>query len=721
MSGFDEGRISYASFNLNTAQDTANQPTNYTAKFIDFIRSFRRENVHIYQEQLRNNFMLQRYELVVQTEDLLIYDEKLMTELRLRPTELLVQFETAALNQVKNLLAGQDHSLIKSVQVQLVGTIDIQSVRTLGSSHVSQLVRIEGIVISATRTRSKATTLAIQCSKCRTVKYLSVRDGFGGVNLPRTCDGTGGPQVGEEKCPLDPYVMLPSKTIYVDQQTLKLQELPENVPTGEMPRSVLLAAERYLVNKVVPGTRMQCIGIYSIFQSSETGSKNAGPAIRTPYLRLVGIETDTDGQRNQSTPFTKEEENEFLEMARRPNICNEISRSIAPALYGHTEVKLALACLLFGGCRKALTDGMRLRGDINVLLLGDPSTGKSQLLKFVEKVAPIAVYTSGKGSSAAGLTAAVVRDPSSGEFFLEGGAMVLADGGVVCIDEFDKMRDEDRVAIHEAMEQQTISIAKAGITTILNSRASVLAAANPHFGRYDDLKTATENIDFQSTILSRFDLIFLVRDNRDGDRDRILAQHVLDIHKDRQQQSTTDSDQQLRALKRYIAFCRSRCTPRITRDVATTLQNHYVNARATAKEQKVTSDLSTIPITVRQLESLIRISESLAKMSLSPHVADQNVEQAWQLFRVATMNAIKAGVGYTEMGVPPEQKDEVPRCETSIKRRLPVTTRIPTTKLYRDLEAMGYNSNVINTAIVCMLKRDELQLQNQRKFVVRVK
>lgn len=190
--------------------------------------------------------------------------------------------------------------------------------------------------------------------------------------------------------------------------------------------------------------------------------------------------------------ITQEDEERITTMSRDPEIYEKISKSVASAIFGHEDIKKAVACLLFGGSPKRLPDGMRLRGDINVLLLGDPSVAKSQFLKFTERAAPIAVYTSGKGASAAGLTAAVIQDPITREFQLEGGAMVLADGGVVCIDEFDKMKAQDRVAIHEAMEQQTISIAKAGITTILNSRTSVLAAANPLFGRYDDLKHAAE-------------------------------------------------------------------------------------------------------------------------------------------------------------------------------------------------------------------------------------
>merc|ERR1712226_550499 len=227
--------------------------------------------------------------------------------------------------------------------------------------------------------------------------------------------------------------------------------------------------------------------------------------------------------------FTNEEEEEFRRLAAKPNVHEILPKSIAPAIFGSVDIKKAIACLLFGGSRKILPDGLTRRGDINVLLLGDPGTAKSQLLKFVERVAPIAVYTSGKGSSAAGLTASVMRDPTSRNFVVEGGAMVLADGGVVCIDEFDKMREDDRVAIHEAMEQQTISIAKAGITTTLNSRCSVLAAANSVFGRWDDTK-GEDNIDFMPTILSRFDMIFIVKDEHDETRDMTLAKHVMNVH-----------------------------------------------------------------------------------------------------------------------------------------------------------------------------------------------
>jgi DNA replication licensing factor MCM5 len=387
---------------------------------------------------------------------------------------------------------------------------------------------------------------------------IAVTGGFAGLTLPRTCGRVRTEGDASDRCPMDPYFVVHEKCQFVDQQILKLQEAPDQVPVGELPRHILISADRYLTNRVVPGSRCTVMGVFSIYASKGAkGGTNAAVAIRNPYLRAVGIHADVDHTMKGNAIFTEEEEQEFLEMSRRPDLYEVFANCIAPSIYGNGDIKKAIACLLMGGSKKILPDGMKLRGDINVLLLGDPGTAKSQLLKFVEKVAPIAIYTSGKGSSAAGLTASVQRDTSTREFYLEGGAMVLADGGVVCIDEFDKMRDEDRVAIHEAMEQQTISIAKAGITTILNARTSVLAAANPIFGRYDDLKSPGENIDFQTTILSRFDMIFIVRDAHDRGRDERIAKHVMGLAMGgRGVEEQVQAEIPVEKMKRYISYCK---------------------------------------------------------------------------------------------------------------------------------------------------------------------
>merc|ERR1719175_146719 len=334
-----------------------------------------------------------------------------------------------------------------------------------------------------------------------------------------------------------------------------------------------------------------------------------------PYLRVVGIQVETEGSGRTSSnlTFTQEDEESFRRLAAKPGVHDTIAKSIAPSIFGSNDIKKAISCLLFGGSRKKLPDGLIRRGDINVLLLGDPGTAKSQLLKFVERVSPVSVYTSGKGSSAAGLTASVMRDSSTKGFVVEGGAMVLADGGVVCIDEFDKMREDDRVAIHEAMEQQTISIAKAGITTTLNSRCSVLAAANSVFGRWDDSK-GEENIDFMPTILSRFDTIFIVKDEHDEKRDTTLAKHVMQVHMNAAADSAAEGELSLAFLKKYIGYCRTRCGPRLEEKAAEKLKNKYVLMRNSNREIEEEGEKRlSIPITVRQLEAIVRISESLAK------------------------------------------------------------------------------------------------------------
>merc|ERR1712151_986532 len=279
---------------------------------------------------------------------------------------------------------------------------------------------------------------------------------------------------------------------------------------------------------------------------------------------------------------------------------------------------------------------------------------------FTEKTAPIAVYTSGKGSSAAGLTASIRTDGRSG-FTLEGGAMVLADGGVVCIDEFDKMDVNDRVAIHEAMEQQTISIAKAGITTMLNTRCSVVAAANPKFGTYDDLSNTADQMDFETTILSRFDMMFLVKDVRDPDRDYALCKHMVGLHAG-EIVETKEGPMTVLELRKYLSYCRDRCDPRVSPEAAEVLKNKYVDIRRHMKKEG-----DSIPITVRQLEAIIRISESLAKMELRDEVDVGHVEEAVRLFMRSTMDSTNKN----REELAPEEREELDKAMEHLRRLVP--------------------------------------------------
>ncbi|CAG2180086.1 unnamed protein product, partial [Oppiella nova] len=431
-----------------------------------------------YRQQIRDRYNLDQFWCDVSVDELALFDDSLADKLCKQPVEYLKILELAATEVADEVTRPRaDDTAVQSMQVMLASDAHPIALRELKSDQISRLVKVPGIVIGASNVRAKAIKMSLQCRGCREiVNDVNISAGLEGYLLPRKCNSD---QTGRAvKCPIDPYFIIPDRCECVDYQLLKLQEVPESVPHGEMPRHLQLYCDRYLCDKVVPGNRVTIVGVYSIKKVSKpakgVNESRATIGIRAPYMRVVGIEVNSEGPgRAASVPYTPDEEQLFRHLAATPNIYDRIARSIAPSIFGATDMKKAIACLLFSGSRKRLPDGLNRRGDINVLLLGDPGTAKSQLLKFVEKVAPIGVYTSGKGSSAAGLTASVVRDPASRNFVMEGGAMVLADGGVVCIDEFDKMREDDRVAIHEAMEQQTISIAKAGITTTLNSRCSV--------------------------------------------------------------------------------------------------------------------------------------------------------------------------------------------------------------------------------------------------------
>ncbi|KAJ1382390.1 P-loop containing nucleoside triphosphate hydrolase [Sesbania bispinosa] len=728
MSGWDEGGVYYSdqahSWDDGRGEaEAAASNHSLLQKFKEFIRNFETgNNVFPYRESLLHNPKF----LLIDMEDLDSFDPDLPAKLRSSPADFLPLFETAAaqvLVSLKTKVAGDTGEMedpaTGDVQVLLTSKEDPVSMRSLGAQYISKLVKIAGITIAASRTKAKATYVTLICKNCKKGKQVPCRPGLGGAIVPRSCDHI--PQPGEEPCPIDPWLVVPDKSKYVDQQTLKLQENPEDVPTGELPRNLLLSVDRHLVQTVVPGSRLTIVGIYSIYQASNSSQSQKGAvAVRQPYIRVVGIEEANEAKSRGPVAFTPEEIEEFKKFAAEPDAYKNICSKIAPSIFGHDDVKKAVACLLFGGSRKNLPDGVKLRGDINVLLLGDPSTAKSQFLKFVEKTAPIAVYTSGKGSSAAGLTASVIRDSSTREFYLEGGAMVLADGGVVCIDEFDKMRPEDRVAIHEAMEQQTISIAKAGITTVLNSRTSVLAAANPPSGRYDDLKTAQDNIDLQTTILSRFDLIFIVKDIRMYSQDKIIASHIIKIHASA---ATTMGESKVSKeenwLKRYLQYCRAECHPRLSESAATLLQNNYVKIRQDMRQQaNETGEAAAIPITVRQLEAIVRLSEALAKMKLSHLATEENVQEAIRLFTVSTMDAARSGINQ-QINLTPDMANEIKQAETQIKRRIGIGNHISERRLIDDLGRMGMNESIVRRALLIMHQRDEVEYKRERRVVFR--
>lgn len=642
--------------------------------FMEFIKEFKTTHKSYYN-QLTSNLTQGIYNINIQIEHLSSFNEDLFNCVINNPENSIEIFE--------NEICKENN--LKSFQILLQSSSNPIKIRDLGSSKSNRIVKIQGIVISASTIITKPKEVFLTCKNCLTNKIVKEA-------IPRSCDNS--------DCPIDPFTIIPEKSKVVDVQYAKIQENFEDIPTGETPRHFSVMLEGSLVNSISPGNQVKITGIYSIRSSDEKSFS---------FIKVLGIE---NAKSKIKVSFTEEEEAEFKEMAKN-NIYEKFSKSIAPSIYGHEDIKKALACMLFGGTRRVREDGITLRGDINILLLGDPGIAKSQMLKFIELVSPISVYTSGKGSSAAGLTASIIKDKNN-DFYLEGGALVLADNGICCIDEFDKMNENDRVAIHEAMEQQTISIAKAGITTVLNTRTAILAAANPVFGRYDDYKTPAENIEFGSTILSRFDCIFIIKD-KSGPGDKIMAEHVLNLHNVKNPTEEKDVIP-IEKLRNYVQYAKSKIQPSLSESASSKLTTFYVNVRQEVDSFDKNVKKASIPITVRQLEAIIRLSECLAKMELTNTVTSNHVDEAIRLFQVSTMNAVAQGHSIEGM-IRPSFFEEVEKVIERIKEIMPIGS----VKKYSELLSSIKCADVIlKKAVDAMVKQNKFVSKDFGRSFVRL-
>ncbi|KAJ6119418.1 DNA replication licensing factor mcm3 [Penicillium sp. IBT 18751x] len=661
------------------AQDRVRAATEFLDPGDARARSYRAEIVVMLNRGLRR--------LTVSIDEIRAHNRELAEGLLTLPFDYSQAFDRALKDVVKSLpnrpsKETADEVAYYCAYVGAFGEFSCNP-RTLGSEHLNRMVSLEGIVTKCSLVRPKV---------IQSVHYSEKKDRFLSRKYrDQTMTASGAtslnvyPQEDDEKNPL---ITEYGYSTYMDHQSISIQEMPERAPAGQLPRSVDVILDDDLVDKAKPGDRIQLVGIYRTLGNRNAGSGSS--TFRTVVManNIIQLSSKSGGGIAQAT-ITDTDIRNINKVAKKKNVFELLSTSLAPSIHGHDHIKKAILLMLLGGMEKNLDNGTHLRGDINILMVGDPSTAKSQLLRFVLNTAPLAIATTGRGSSGVGLTAAVTSDKETGERRLEAGAMVLGDRGVVCIDEFDKMSDVDRVAIHEVMEQQTVTIAKAGIHTSLNARCSVLAAANPVYGQYDPHKDPHKNIALPDSLLSRFDLLFVVTDDIEDAKDRTISEHVLRMHRYRQPgteegapvreqlnqtlgvgiEDRQDANQPTEVfekfnvmlhggmvpagrstgrnknveiisipfIKKYIQYAKSRVKPVLTKGAA----DHIIATYSALRNDDLSGNQRrTSPITPRTLETLIRLSTAHAKARLSNRVDEKDAKHAEAILRFAMFKEV---------------------------------------------------------------------------------
>jgi len=549
--------------------------------------------------------------ITVDFDDLLTADSIFAESLVDQPDEYMGHANRAAYAQLQ-IEEPEYASEIEAINVRFKGLPETTPLRTLGSAYIGRLVMVEGIIVRASPANPMVMRAAFKCKRCENIQYIDQTTPF--LRAPFAC--------GDPACrSKGPFDFLQEESTFIDFQRIRIQERPEDLPPGQLPRWLNIElAGRDLVDLARPGDHVAIVGIVR----ARAPTLPTVGKLRIFRLNLDANHLDVRSKEPESMITSPEEEKKILDIARDAWVHRNVVRSIAPSIYGYEHIKEAIMYMLFGGVMKQLPD-ITIRGDMNVLLVGDPGTAKSQLLQYVARIAPRGLYTSGRGTTAAGLTAAVLRERGGG-MTLEAGALVLADKGVACIDEIDKMRPEDRVAIHEAMEQHTVSVAKGGIVATLNARTSLLAAANPALGRYEPYRTIAENITLPVTILSRFDLIFVLRDQPEKETDTRMTEHILDLHK--RGLAPAESPIPPTLLRKYISYAKN-IKPQLTEEALQRLKDFYLEMRTAGGE----SVESPIAITARQLESLVRLAEARARVALRKEILAEDAEAAITIMR----------------------------------------------------------------------------------------
>jgi replicative DNA helicase Mcm len=574
--------------------------------FLDFFKMDK------YRERISTMAISGNKSFVVDFDELLAAEPKLAQQLIDKPDDYLEYANRAAKAQLQ-IEEPEYAEEIVNITVRFRGLPEATPLRVLGSKHIGKFVMLDGIVVRASPARPMVMEAAFKCKWCGAMSNVTQSGPF--LTAPSACSA---PECRRKSS----FDFIQEESTFIDSQDVRIQERPEDLPPGQLPRWLdIKLLERDLVDAARPGDHVSVVGVT---RAVAARLPKVGQ-LRSFTLHLDTNFIDVESKEPEKVLITPEEEKKIVELSKDADIHNKILHSLAPSIYGLDHLKEAVMYLLFGGTAKHFPD-ITIRGDMNVLIVGDPGTAKSQLLQYVSKIAPRGLYTSGRGTTAAGLTAAVLRDKSGG-MTLEAGALVLADKGVAAIDEMDKMRTEDRVAIHEVMEQHTVSVAKGGIVATLNARTSILAAANPTLGRYDPYRTVSENISLPVTILSRFDLIFVLRDVPEEVKDAQMTEHILDLHRRGTVPTEAPVDSEL--FRKYVSYAKN-IKPQLTHEALDCLKDFYLRMRSASETEG-----TPVAITARQLESLVRLAEARARVALRDKVTLDDAERAIDIMKIS--------------------------------------------------------------------------------------
>ena len=555
------------------------------------------------------------------------------------PDQILDAFSRAIKEILKERFPDYAEKIKHDIRARIANFPVQRSLRQINSEIITKMTSVSGMVVRSSEVKPLAKEVTYKCLDKHISKF-TLLDGMS-LNASVKCQ--------TPNCKHTSLAIIPEASRFIDFQILRLQELPEDLPPGQLPHYVNVSIKQDLVDYARPGDRIVLTGIVRIEQERISGVSKSESALyrlrmdgnNVEFIGGKGIKSSRRTEREEISP---DEEKIVKSLAKNPDIYDRLIASFAPHIKGHALFKEAILLLIVGSTQRVLTDGTKIRGDINVFLVGDPGTAKSEMLKFCARIAPRGLYTSGRGSTAAGLTAAVVRD-ASGIFMLEAGAVVLGDQGLVCIDEFDKMRPEDRSALHEVMEQQSASIAKGGIVATLNARTSILAAANPMFGKYDIFKNIYENVNLPIPLLTRFDLVFIVRDIPSQEKDRNIAQHIISQHGFSGTDTTSLID--IDILTKYLSYAK-RGEPALTKEAENLIMEFYLKMRNISGDDKE----NMITITPRQLEGLIRLATARARLLLKNKVEGEDADRAIYLFNEMLKNSgTDVNTGKVDIGV----------------------------------------------------------------------